>query len=155
MSDRRPYPEKARSRIEASNAIELLLENANRPSRKDACPRIIELILARAKGLQWKELKPEDRNSLCDLLVKEFSSLELSNAQVQGLLGVVKKVLPDMAQVEFKGAVRNTHFVMMPPKVHNSEDWRSGVIEAEIVNDRKLGLESAAGAADVPVAVSR
>ena len=155
MSDRRPYPEKARSRIEASNAIELLLENANRPSRKDACPRILELILARAKGLQWKELRPEDRNSLCDLLVKEFSNLELSNAQVQGLLGCIKKVLPDTAQVEVKGGTQNTHYVLMPPKVHNSADWKAGVIEAEVLNARQLGLESPARPADVPVAVSR
>jgi hypothetical protein len=154
VSDRRPYPEKARSRIEASNAIDLLLENANRPSRKDAAPRILKLLFARAKGRQWDQIDPIEQNSISDLLVKEFSNLELSNAQVQGLLGLVKKVLPDTAQFEVKGGTQHTHVVMMPPKVHSSADWTRGVIEAEVLNADRC-LESPAGATDLPVAVPR
>ena len=101
-------------------------------------------------GFDWESLDKTQKAEAVSLLSEMLGRIAMDNAAVKSAEICLRKVLPDLAQIEQKNTTNNLHVVMMPGTSTNAEAWA----ETARLSVESSRLESPAWAADAAVAVS-
>lgn len=63
-------------------------------------------------------------SQVCNRLINFVKGeISLKPAQVTAALGLLRKVLPDLASTEIKGQVEHSYVAEVPPVLESSEEW--------------------------------
>lgn len=100
-------------------------------------------------GFDWESLDKSQKAEAVSLLSEMLGRIVMDNAAVKSAEICLRKVLPDLAQIEQKNTTNNLHVVMMPGTSKNAEAWA----ETARLSVESSRLESPAWAADAAIAV--
>lgn len=138
-------------RIDCIKLLDRLQENAlgEYQQLREAGPAMFRRVGA-VLGFEWAELGKADQSACMALLSDMCSKLAMDNAAVKSAEICLRKVLPDLAQVEQKNTTNNLHVVMMPGSSPNADSWAE-TARLSVEGNR---VAAATWPADASVAVS-
>lgn len=152
------YKDRVSERIRTSKLIARLQENAlnELPNRPNQVREFLSRLADRWGVEKWN---PDNDTNWA---IQQLNALEMSMAQVKSAEVLLRKVLPDMAQIEAKQESKTTSIIMIPQAAQAVGDWTQTVLSSEralIEHDRINGIGNAngvaapTGAANVPADV--
>lgn len=139
------WDSKAVERIRAAHLIDRLQANAlgELDETTKAFPALVERIL----DVLGCECSPEQRKALLADIDATYERLKMDMPAVKSAEIVLRKILPDLAQVEQKNTTQNLHVVMMPQHAETTKDWNRMVHE-------QRAMAAPSGAAELASVVS-
>lgn len=152
------WDDKTLERIKVTALLDRLQQNAlnDLPTRPSQVRGFLNRLAERWGVEKWNQTL--DTNwAMAQLL-----DLEMSMAQVKSAEVLLRKALPDLAQVESKQDSTTTHIVMLPETAQSSDSWGQNVANSEralIEHDGRNGqaitgsLEAPTRAANLPADV--
>lgn len=129
-----------RQRIKSVALLERLQEFAlgNTPDWKVAIPNLFRQV-CKELGVDHSTLEARKAQQV---MWDGIGSLHMSMAQVRAAEVVLKKALPDLAQVETHGSTTNAHVVYLP-QAQSAKEWAlSAQAGADLVQQRVIEHEA-------------
>lgn len=141
---------KTAERVDCVRLLDRLQANAlgQYQTLKDAGPALFRR-LGDVLGFDWAGLEEGQRKQAMTMLNDMLGRIAMDNAAVKSAEICLRKVLPDLAQIEQKNTTNNLHVVMMPGSAPNAESWAE-TARLSVEGNR---LEPATWAADAVAAV--
>ena len=132
-------------RIAVSALVKRLQENAMgelmdaQHVMKGTATQILELI-KKLTGVEV-EMNRTQKLQLGKLVSDKFKSIKMDSAAVKSAEILLKKRLPDVSQVEYKGEITTNHVVRLPSPQQDADAWSKSILEGSAERVERQALE--------------